>query len=700
MSIVRVLMLIVLLVAVSVEVPEVAQGQDRPQVPLFRSATVLVEVDVIVKDRSGRFVSDLRRDELEILENGVPQQVETFFVVGGPPPATEVGAVRGKTAGQAASRAQAASPLPAEQARRVFVLFFDLEHCTPAAVERAKSAAVAFLREHFQTGDVGGVVAGGRMINSRLTSVREELVAAVQSVQPQDDSRARVLYQREWPRLEDLFEAYRISLGDRELLQRAVQRACNDDIDACRKIAVDQYVREKANRMVAEGRASALRTLTALSALMNGLERLPGRKTVILLSDGFFTEDNWADLRGVIGRAARATVRIYSLDTRGLNRGSASSGIIDAPPGGGTAFSAPGFDSVANGPNSLAVDTGGLAIRNTNNFVQALDEIDRDTSSYYVLGYRPAHAALDGTFREITVRVKRPGVTVRARRGYVAAARPPEAQSDRAAADKAAEAPPGKAANVPAPATTVPQTVADPEARDAGALAVRLKPLAAEQVAALGGGPTGRGSEASRETLEHAKAGWEAYQRGDVTTARNQLAAAAADSAAPLWVHYVLGFSEFALGEHGSAAERWERVRDGAVTFKPVYFDLADAYFQDREFGKAVAVLRAAEDRWPADVDVFNALGVIQAARGALDDAVRTFEKAVAVAPGDANACFNLARASEIRYVRAQRLGQTAPGTPAERLDRERALEYYRRTVELGGPLAESAREGIKRLGG
>ena len=62
---------------------------------------------------------------------------------------------------------------------------------------------------------------------------------------------------------------------------------------------------------------------------------------------------------------------------------------------------------MADGPNSLAVDTGGFVIRNENNFAKALGEIDRDTSSYYVVGYRP-RLEPDGKYRSISVRVTRP----------------------------------------------------------------------------------------------------------------------------------------------------------------------------------------------------------------------------------------------------------------------------------------------------
>jgi VWFA-related protein len=74
------------------------------------------------------------------------------------------------------------------------------------------------------------------------------------------------------------------------------------------------------------------------------------------------------------------------------------------------------FDMQQDGTTSLAVDTGGFAIRNENNFGRALDTIQRDTATYYVLAYSPTNNALDGKYRSISVKVNRPDIRVRARR--------------------------------------------------------------------------------------------------------------------------------------------------------------------------------------------------------------------------------------------------------------------------------------------
>lgn len=658
--------------------PPPAQPGQQQQPPVFRAATTLVEVDAIVKDRSGRFVADLESADFEILEDGKPQAIEGFYLVRG----TDVTPVPGSAAAPVAA-APASAPDALPRVQRVFVLVFDLEHVSAGGVDRAKKAALGFLDANFRPGDVGGIVSAGSMVNGRLTSNVKELAAAVGGVKPTGDDRSLQLEMREWPRILDTLEAYLIDRGHGEALGRAVARACADDSSLCRN--ADQVVSQKARKIIAEARAGSMRSMRTLAALSNGLARIPGRKTVVLLSDGFFAEEEWGFLRQVTDLAARSSTRFYALDTRGLNRGSASSAILDAGPRAAVNPDAeiPTHDVVADAPNGLAMDTGGLSIRNENDLGRALNTIADDTSNYYVLAFRPA--TLDGKFRPISVRVKREGVSVRARKGYVAEGRAP------APVAVAATPAPLEARPVPAPLVVeAPGSVPS----------VRLRSDVGDQVKVLEGAGRPPLDAYPADLARRARAGLDAYQRGDVKAAREQLSPASEHPQAPPSVRYVLGWSRYALGDYAGAVEQWEAVRSSTPGFEPVYHDLADGYVQQREYGRAVSVLREAVKGWPGDVEVYNALGVVQAARGAADDAIATFEQAVAVAPADETANYNLAKTLELRFVRRQRERGTSSSLNAASvaMDGERALEHYRRTASLKGPLAERAEEGIARL--
>ncbi|MDQ3486429.1 MAG: VWA domain-containing protein, partial [Acidobacteriota bacterium] len=382
--------------------------------PTFTSSTQLVEIDVRVFDKDGRFVTGLTPDDFEIVEDGASQRVQTFFFVDDP----------GGAGGALAAAPGVALPAPPVEAagprpRQTWIFFFDLNHLTPGGgYDRARKAVEDFIRDRFQEGDVGGVLAGDKMINNRLTSVRQELLDAVTAVKPLSDSRNRSIeLTREYPRLLNEEEALRVARGERGPLQRATQRACSDDPEQCP--VAEQMVRQKGQRMAGDIQRASLRTLSSVNGLAAGLAKMPGPKTVVFLSDGFVAQDIETTLRSIVGQVGRAGARIYAIDVRGLNRGG-NAGIIDQAQVEDSAGPATKFDSVADGPNSLAVDTGGMMIRNQNNIGRALETIAADANRYYVLGFSPVNTNWDGKFRTVQVRVKRDGVRVRARKGYLA----------------------------------------------------------------------------------------------------------------------------------------------------------------------------------------------------------------------------------------------------------------------------------------
>jgi VWFA-related protein len=690
-------------------VPLVAQQQTAPA-PLFRSAADIVEVDAVVHDKkSGQFVEDLTPEDFEVREEGHPEKIDLFYVVGAASAAGGAPTAGTPATGAAAPAAKGATPAP-----RIFVVVFDDDHLTPGGFKRVQAAALRLFSTEFHAGDIGGVLARGAIVNNRLTSNRAELLAAVKSAKPNSKSNSRVFDLREWPGMNDAeaFAIARKGLSNDDELLEVVRRACADDPDACKRVQIEPTVYEKAQRMTNDIRQTSDQTLRSLAGLMSGLARIQGRKTILLLSEGFVADESWPLVQQAVGLASRANARIYSIDARGLDKGREPSGSY-APHDDALGNLLASFDIGADSINSLAIDTGGFVVRNTNILDAAIGRIADEASRYYVLGYRPT-AAPDGQFRKISVTVKRPGVSVRARSGYVATPRtlpattaPREAVDSRAPAAAPGGSTPEDAGSDRAKPAAEPSTAAgaDPMRREAeassaagfaatrsasasGAAALHIRPDASKHVEALANG--------AADT--DAAAGWTAYQRGDVESARAALAAAAARPDARPWVQYALGQSEYALRDYASAIASWERVRASTPEFEPVYFDLVDGYIQTRDADKAIRVLHTARDRWPKDAEVHNALGVVQAARGALDDAVRAFSDAVAVAPHDAIGYFNLAKTLELRYRRHEQQAR-ARRSPVSPADLEKAIANYKRYLEIGGPYAESAREGLGRLG-
>jgi VWFA-related protein len=674
-------------------------AQEPPQQPrpTFRSGTQVVEIDVRVFDRQGHFVPGLTQEDFEIIEDGVAQRLSTFFYVDAPGAAPKPGA---EPAAPLARRSFSEGGRP----RQTWIFFFDLNHLTPGSgYDRARKAVEDFIRDRFVEGDIAGIVAGEKMVNNRLTSVRAELLEGIKEVKPRAEKRNRTIeITRDWPRFLDEEELIRAARNESDVVKRVVYRACTDDPDYCRMGDPEPVVRSKAIRIQQDLHRMALLTMRAIDGLSNGLARMPGPKTIVLLSDGFVIQDIETTLRNVVGQAARAGARIYAIDVRGLNRAPGAANLqqlqAEDPYGAVTRF-----DAYADGSNSLAVDTGGMMIRNENNIGRALETIASDANRYYVLGFTPSNATWDGKYRSVQVRVKREGLRVRARKGYlaieparmtvpqpIAAPEPPKNEEAPPAPPVATPPDPISGMPEPGPASPAPGVVTGGATAGAPGI-VRMRPDAEARVRELSGGETTSASKLAAE-------GWAAYQRGDVEAAIGPLTGAAEQPDVRPWVLYLLGLSQGALGRPQEAIASWERVRAAAPGFEPVYIDLAATHVSLSNLTQALAVLRDAEQRWPKDPEIHNAIGVIHFRRGALDEAIAAFTTATEVAPNDALAHLNLGRAYELRFSRSRRYVTSQRRWVSDDGERQKAAEHYQAYLRIGGPFESAARDGLARL--
>ena len=678
----------------------------QPPAPSFKAGTDLVEVDVIVRDKSGHFVPDLSVDDFELRDEGHPQQLQQLYLR----LTTFSGWADGSdnSASSRESAAPAAATTGASAARRprdLFMVVFDDAHMTTSGFKKTQAAALNLFAKQLRPGDFGGVVANGQIVNNRVSSDRDELVKAVKSAQPNRSKSMRLLDEVQWPRLTEA-EAVQIVIdGQRDILSNAINRACADDPPQCQAGDPAGAVAAKANQLADSARAESAQTLQLLDTLLTGLGKFDGRKTVLLMTEGFFADDSWSLVRDTVSLAARVDARIYTLDARGGARGLVS--VDDKVASDNTMRVLEQMDMGGDSVNSLAVDTGGFVVRNTNMFDRAIVEIMDDATNYYVLGYTPA-ATPDGKFHKISVKVKRPGLSVRARRGYTAAPRGggtlrPAPVATPRASDNGSPLSPEPVAGAPAEPVaplSEPEMPAPPDVLAAARLesgaadtnpssAVRWRPDAAKHIDLLLPNPSADKAAAD---------GWAAYQRGDVVSARMALSLAVASPTAEPWTHYVLGQADYALREYRDAVVEWEKVRGMAANFEPVYFDLVDGYVQLKESDKAIRLLRDGSLRWPKDPEMFNALGVVQAAHGSLDDAIGSFRKGIEADPAEPTTYFNLGKAMEMRYFARRRFYEPTKRWIANEQDRAEAIENYRHYLVTGGPYSQQARDGLSRL--
>jgi VWFA-related protein len=169
--------------------------------------------------------------------------------------------------------------------------------------------------------------------------------------------------------------------------------------------------------------------LRALRTLADALAPVEQKKSILYFSGGMTRSggDNQVELRAATTAAVRANVALYPVDTRGLQAVVPGGDASRASARGVGAFSGRGvsqqFDRLFASQDTLqtlAADTGGRAFTDTNDFGEAFTQVQRDTSSYYLLGYSSTNSVKDGRFRRISVRVKRPDLRVDHRAGYYA----------------------------------------------------------------------------------------------------------------------------------------------------------------------------------------------------------------------------------------------------------------------------------------
>lgn len=383
--------------------------------PTFRSEARYVEVDAVVTDRDGHVVRGLTRGDFRIREDGKPQNISTFLPFDLPADAPADRAV--PATGPVADVQSNARPFDG----RVYVILLDDLHVDPARSARVTQSVRLFIERYVGAGDRAAVIFTGRSGEAQpFTNDKTLLLAAV------DTFLGRKL------------QSATLARNERYGTERAIVDAARDQgIVATVPSLADPYDEERAQ--------NARHLLTSLRAVSGWFGAVQGRrKTLLLVSEGIDYDldeisrprtstgpPNAAlaiatDLRETLAATARANVSIYPVDPRGLTSASdesvaVSSFAAQSDPGSGI-----GAGTLANelrlsqaSLRRLAEDSGGFAAVNQSDPARTFDRIVRDSSSYYLLAYYPASSS-DGKFHRIDVEVTRPGLTVQARRGYVA----------------------------------------------------------------------------------------------------------------------------------------------------------------------------------------------------------------------------------------------------------------------------------------
>jgi len=408
------------------------QAQDQEDVVKVKSN--LVNIDVIVKDKKGKYISDLKPEDFTITEDGKAQKLEFFD-------APIVRIELHKAGDTVAAAPSAPAPGPATATRNYVALVLDLQSTDITNLKPVRDGMIKYIREQISDMDAVAVlsVTNGLKMLQPFTQDKEKLIASVEKIgSPDSKSFEQKDITENIANLRDFLNnaptdpaGITTNAGGSAMAQVMVARA-----------VLAQFIRLRTALSVQQARP----VLAALAAIAEGLRPIPGRKTVVLFSQGFVTPAvlDW-QVQSTIDIANRANTAIYIIDSAGLRAGAPASGALvpGSPLAGVSAITnqeqrirAVGgetvFDNVRQEGQSreydilfrLSGDTGGKFLKGNNDIGQGLERINQEIQARYTLAYRSTNQTFDGTFRKVKIEVKRPDTQIISRSGYYAI--PPE----------------------------------------------------------------------------------------------------------------------------------------------------------------------------------------------------------------------------------------------------------------------------------
>jgi VWFA-related protein len=380
----------------------VALGQQTEQPPVtFKVEINLVEVDAFVTDAQGNPVPGLTAADFEVLEDGKPQKISGFSLVNIP-------IERGDRPLFASAPIEPDVQTNRLIDGRIYLIVLDDLHTDFTRTPRVKAALRQFIERNFGTNDVAAIVyTSGRMEASQdFTSSPRLLLASVDKFIGRKNRSGTLERIDEYNRRASSGQDIGTSITDPLDMERGFQ--AKSTMTSIRKLAEfigDVHGRRKAMIFVSEG------------IDYNVLDVFNNSSASAILDE----------TREAIAAATRANMSIYAVDPRGLTGFDDADATFTGYPNGADATLnlGPGAmqDELRLSQDSLRVisdETGGFATLNRNDFAQAFGRITRENSTYYVLAYSPANERRDGRYRKLEVRVKRPGLRVASRKGYVA----------------------------------------------------------------------------------------------------------------------------------------------------------------------------------------------------------------------------------------------------------------------------------------
>ena len=383
----------------------------------------LVSFDVMVKDKKGRPITNLKTEDFTVTENGVPQKIEFFD---SPLSSTEA---------RKETPATQIEPGPTRRGpRNVISLVMDAQTTEGVNLKYVREGVTKYINDRIQDTDSVALFAitGGLQLLQPFTQNKQKLIAAADR-----SFGVGVSKTAERRDLEQSIATTRDQLAGAatEEINTAAGGPAAAQVMMTRRV-LEQYVQLRSALSVQQTRP----ILAALASICEGLRPIPGKKTLVMFSQGFVAPQalDW-QVQSTIDIANRANVAIYIIDSTGLTGGTPTSGAL-VPAGALSGISAAtnqesriragagesvfditrheGVDRQQDLLYRISGDTGGQFIKNTNDISAGLERIDDEIRSRYTIAYRSTDMNFDGRFRKVKISVNTPEANITTRSGY------------------------------------------------------------------------------------------------------------------------------------------------------------------------------------------------------------------------------------------------------------------------------------------
>jgi VWFA-related protein len=411
-------------------------GQQPAQADdVVRISTELVQTDVSVFDKQGRFIDGLKKEDFELTIGGKPLPVSFFesVIAGSSREASQLAAARGLSP---ASSVKTGAGGDEESRGRVIIFFLDDLHLSKEGMTRAREALARFVDEDMGVDDQVAIVSTSGQVGflQQLTDDKVVLRAAISRLNykgnPETYAGSTQISEYMASQIQDagnrrlytyLLESIKVEYG----MGMGAGRGFHGNNSGMQAANILQ---SRVREISAETRMQTADTLSVLGSLMLSSSRLPGRKLVFFLSDGFIIDARKSNapetLRRVTQAAARTGAVVYTMDTRGT----ILDPTVDASrndyfdPSARRSGILTGEVSATREPLSILADeTGGRAIFNSNSISDDIRQAVGETSAYYLLAWRPGSEQERNERGRIKVSIRnRPELRVRLRSSYYA----------------------------------------------------------------------------------------------------------------------------------------------------------------------------------------------------------------------------------------------------------------------------------------